>query len=142
MSTPVKSSPFRWTLHGDGKNISAGTVVGPRRAADLAADHRHRCPARGGHVRRHLPGPALTGFPPATTLLFSGVGTLLFLIITAGPGAQLPGLQLRVHRPDHARRRHQHGMGGALGGVIVAGAALFLVGADRAEVRHAAGSTC
>ena len=26
--------------------------------------------------------PVLTGFPPATTLLFSGIGTLLFLIIT------------------------------------------------------------
>ncbi len=24
--------------------------------------------------------PVLTGFPPATTLLFSGVGTMLFLI--------------------------------------------------------------
>src|SRR5690606_40850332 len=27
--------------------------------------------------------PIITGFPPATTLLFSGIGTLLFLIITA-----------------------------------------------------------
>ena len=26
--------------------------------------------------------PVLTGFPPATTLLFSGIGTVLFLIIT------------------------------------------------------------
>ena len=26
--------------------------------------------------------PVLTGFPPATTLLFSGVGTILFLLIT------------------------------------------------------------
>lgn len=31
--------------------------------------------------------PVLTGFPPATTLLFSGVGTLLFLVIT---GNRLP----------------------------------------------------
>ena len=31
--------------------------------------------------------PVLTGFPPATTLLFSGVGTLLFLLIT---GNRLP----------------------------------------------------
>lgn len=29
----------------------------------------------------------LTGFPPATTLLFSGVGTLLFLVVT---GNRLP----------------------------------------------------
>ena len=31
--------------------------------------------------------PVLTGFPPATTLLFSGVGTILFLLIT---GNRLP----------------------------------------------------
>ena len=31
--------------------------------------------------------PVLTGFPPATTLLFSGVGTVLFLVIT---GNRLP----------------------------------------------------
>ncbi len=26
--------------------------------------------------------PVLTGFPPSTTLLFSGIGTILFLLIT------------------------------------------------------------
>ena len=31
--------------------------------------------------------PVLTGFPPATTLLFSGIGTVLFLLIT---GNRLP----------------------------------------------------
>jgi xanthine/uracil permease len=31
--------------------------------------------------------PVLTGFPPATTLLFSGIGTVLFLVIT---GNRLP----------------------------------------------------
>ncbi len=27
--------------------------------------------------------PRITGFPPSTTLLFSGIGTLLFLVLTA-----------------------------------------------------------
>lgn len=31
--------------------------------------------------------PVLTGFPPSTTLLFSGIGTLLFLAVT---GNRLP----------------------------------------------------
>ena len=31
--------------------------------------------------------PVLTGFPPSTTLLFSGVGTVLFLVVT---GNRLP----------------------------------------------------
>ena len=46
--------------------------------------------------------PLLTGFPPTTTLFFSGVGTILFLLITAQPAAELPRLVLRLHRPDHA----------------------------------------
>src|SRR5258707_454867 len=37
--------------------------------------------------------PVLTGFPPATTLLFSGVGTVLFLLIT---GNRLPGYVLAL----------------------------------------------
>ena len=84
MSTPVKSSPFRWTLHGDGKTISAGTVVAPQ--------ERLTWPRTIGIGAQHVVAmfgatflvPLLTGFPPSTTLLFSGVGTLLFLIITGG----------------------------------------------------------
>ena len=49
----------------------------------------------------------LTGFPPATTLLFSGVGTLLFLVDHRQPAAELPRLELRVHRTGHrGGRRH------------------------------------
>ena len=39
--------------------------------------------------------PVLTGFPPTTTLLFSGVGTVLFLIIGA-----CTLLYLKVSRVD------------------------------------------
>lgn len=39
--------------------------------------------------------PVLTGFPPATTLLFSGVGTVLFLLIT---GNRLPSYLGRASR--------------------------------------------
>ena len=50
--------------------------------------------------------PVLTGFPPATTLLFSGIGTLLFLLITGNRAAELSGLQLgdrAGHRPRWSR---------------------------------------
>jgi uracil-xanthine permease len=127
MSTPVKSSPFRWTLHGDGKNISAGTVVGPQ--------ERLTWPRTIGIGAQHVVAmfgatflvPLLTGFPPATTLLFSGVGTLLFLIITAGRIPSYLGSSFAFIAPIGAAM-NQHGMGGALGGLIMAGAVLFLIG--------------
>ncbi|UNK45935.1 uracil-xanthine permease family protein [Arthrobacter sulfonylureivorans] len=127
MSTPVKSSPFRWTLHGDGKNISAGTVVGPQ--------ERLTWPRTIGIGAQHVVAmfgatflvPLLTGFPPSTTLLFSGVGTLLFLIITAGRVPSYLGSSFAFIAPISAAM-NQHGMGGALGGLIMAGAVLFLIG--------------
>ncbi|MET1154543.1 solute carrier family 23 protein [Arthrobacter sp.] len=127
MSTPVKSSPFRWRLHGDGKNISAGTVVGPQ--------ERLTWPRTIGVGAQHVVAmfgatflvPLLTGFPPATTLLFSGVGTLLFLIITAGRVPSYLGSSFAFIAPIGAAM-NQHGMGGALGGLIMAGAVLFLIG--------------
>ncbi len=33
--------------------------------------------------------PLLIGFPPNTTIFFSGVGTLIFLIVTIGRGQRL-----------------------------------------------------
>ena len=128
MSTPAKSSPFRWAVHGDGKNISPGTVVGPQ--------ERLTWPRTMGVGAQHVVAmfgatflvPLLTGFPPSTTLLFSGVGTILFLIITAGRVPSYLGSSFAFIAPIGAAM-NQHGMGGALGGLIMAGALLFLVGA-------------
>ena len=71
-----------WTLHGDGKTVGVGDVVGP--------GERLNWPLTIGIGAQHVVAmfgatflvPLLTGFPPSTTLFFSGVGTLLFLIIT------------------------------------------------------------
>ena len=128
MSTPAKSSPFRWAVHGDGKNISPGTVVGPQ--------ERLTWPRTMGVGAQHVVAmfgatflvPLLTGFPPSTTLLFSGVGTILFLVITAGRVPSYLGSSFAFIAPIGAAM-NQHGMGGALGGLIMAGALLFLVGA-------------
>ncbi len=64
--------------------------------------------------------PLLTGFPPSTTLLFSGIGTLLFLTITRNKVPSYLGSSFAFIAPDHggdsigldgcgARRRHDHG---------------------------------
>lgn len=73
-----------WTLHGDGRSIDPGQVVAP--------DERLSWPLTIGIGAQHVVAmfgatflvPLITGFPPATTLLFSGLGTMLFLLLTAG----------------------------------------------------------
>ena len=71
-----------WELHGDGRTVTPGAVVRP--------EERLSWGRTAGIGMQHLVAmfgatflvPVLTGFPPATTILFSGIGTLLFLVIT------------------------------------------------------------
>jgi uracil-xanthine permease len=118
---------FGWTLHGDGKTIRPGTVVAP--------DERLNWFQTTGIGVQHVMAmfgatvlvPTITGFPVTTTLLFSGIGTLLFLVITAGRVPSYLGSSFAFIAPVGAAMG-SHGMGGALGGIVVAGVALFLVG--------------
>ncbi|UWX97199.1 NCS2 family nucleobase:cation symporter [Arthrobacter zhaoxinii] len=116
-----------WTLHGDGRTIRPGSYVAP--------EERLSWPRTIGIGSQHVVAmfgatflvPLLTGFPPATTLLFSGIGTILFLIITAGRVPSYLGSSFAFIAPIGAAT-NQHGPGGALGGIIMAGFVLFLVG--------------
>lgn len=71
--------------------------------------------------------PVITGFPPSTTLFFSGIGTLLFLIITAGRVPSYLGSSFAFLAPVGAATA-QYGMSGALGGIFLAGLVLTAVG--------------
>jgi xanthine/uracil permease len=71
--------------------------------------------------------PVLTGFPPATTLLFSGVGTILFLLITGNRLPSYLGSSFSVIAPVTAAVASD-GHRSALGGLIAVGASLVLVG--------------
>ena len=71
--------------------------------------------------------PVLTGFPPATTLLFSGIGTLLFLIITGNRLPSYLGSSFSVIAPVVAATA-SHGAGSALGGLVAVGAVLIVIG--------------
>ena len=71
--------------------------------------------------------PVLTGFPPATTLLFSGVGTLLFLIITGNRLPSYLGSSFSVIAPVVAAGA-SHGAGSALGGLVAVGGILVVIG--------------
>ncbi|GAA4388271.1 uracil-xanthine permease family protein [Tsukamurella soli] len=71
--------------------------------------------------------PVLTGFPPATTLLFSGIGTLLFLLVTGNRLPSYLGSSFAVIAPITAATA-AHGAGSALGGIVVVGVLLTLIG--------------
>jgi uracil-xanthine permease len=71
--------------------------------------------------------PVLTGFPPATTLLFSGIGTFLFLLITGNRLPSYLGSSFAVMAPVTAATA-SHGTGSALGGLIAVGGLLVAVG--------------
>jgi len=71
--------------------------------------------------------PLITGFPPATTLFFSAVGTLLFLVITAGRVPSYLGSSFALIAPITAATA-SHDQATALGGVVAVGALLALVG--------------
>ncbi|WP_418769108.1 uracil-xanthine permease family protein [Mycobacterium neumannii] len=71
--------------------------------------------------------PVLTGFPPATTLLFSGVGTVLFLLITGNRLPSYLGSSFSVIAPVTAAVA-SHGTGSALGGLVAVGLALVAIG--------------
>jgi uracil-xanthine permease len=118
---------LKWSLHGDGKHVAPGQVVAPQerlawgRTISIGAQH---VVAMFGAT---FLVPLLTGFPPATTLFFSGVGTLLFLLLTAGRVPSYLGSSFAFIAPIGAAM-NQYGPGGALGGVVMSGLTLFVIG--------------
>jgi NCS2 family nucleobase:cation symporter-2 len=116
-----------WKLHGDGKDVSSDAIILPEERLSW-----WRTIGFGGqHVVAMFGAtflvPIITGFPPATTLLFSGIGTLLFLIITANKLPSYVGSSFAFIAPILAATA-SGGQGVALGGIIVTGAVLAIVG--------------
>ena len=117
----------QWTVHGDGKTVTPGEVVTP--------DERLSWPRTIGLGMQHVVAmfgatflvPLITGMPPATTLFFSGIGTLLFLVLTRGRVPSYLGSSFAFIAPIMASQQ-QFGISGALGGVVVAGVTLAVLG--------------
>jgi uracil-xanthine permease len=115
-----------WKLHGDGA-VRPGAVVAP--------DERLAMPAMLGLGAQHVLAmfgstalvPVLTGFPVSTTLLFSGIGTLLFCLITRNRVPSYTGSSFAFIAPVIAAKA-EGGIPAALGGILCAGIALFAVG--------------
>lgn len=70
--------------------------------------------------------PTLTGFPVNTTLLFSGLGTMLFLLITRNRLPSYLGSSFAFIAPMVASQ--QYGPGAQIGGVLATGVVLMAVG--------------
>jgi uracil-xanthine permease len=121
-------SLLSWKLHGDGKKISAGEVV--------STDERLSWPRTIGVGLQHIAAmfgatflvPIITGFPPTTTLFFSGIGTLLFLTVTKNRVPSYLGSSFAFLAPIAGAMGANKNFGAALGGVVVTGVILALVG--------------
>lgn len=117
----------QWTLHGNGRTVEPGAVVKPDErlnwGATIAIGMQHVVAMFGATFLV----PILTGFPVSTTLFFSGVGTLLFLIITRNKLPSYLGSSFAFIAPVTAATASQ-GMGSALAGIVAVGILLALVG--------------
>ncbi|WP_062379283.1 uracil-xanthine permease family protein [Demequina pelophila] len=128
-------SLMTWTQHGDGRAVRDGAAVAPR--------ERLSWPRTIGIGAQHVLAmfgatflvPVLTGFPPSTTLFFSAVGTVLFLLLTGNRLPSYLGSSFAFIAPITAATA-AGGMEVAMGGIVMAGVLLALVGA----VVHVAGT--
>lgn len=126
-----------WSLHGNGKTVTPGEVVAP--------GERLSWPRTIGIGVQHIAAmfgatflvPILTGFPTTTTLLFSGIGTLVFVFVTRNRIPSYLGSSFAFLGPVGAATGIGIGSGAAatadqmapaLGGLIATGVLLFLVG--------------
>ncbi|WP_411741183.1 uracil-xanthine permease family protein [Rhodococcus ruber] len=122
----TRTAGLGWTLHGDGRRVADGEVVAP--------DERLSWPRTVGIGMQHVVAmfgatllvPTITGFPVTTTLLFSGVGTALFLLITRGRVPSYLGSSFAFIAPLTASAAE--GPAAQLGGIVAVGLALVLVG--------------
>ncbi|MCL2826698.1 MAG: hypothetical protein FWD72_04765, partial [Eggerthellaceae bacterium] len=125
---------FSWKLHGDGKTIQEGEVIAP--------DERLSWLRTTGIGLQHIVAmfgatflvPLLTGFPPATTLFFSAISTMLFLLITRNKVPSYLGSSFAFIAPIIAAKAG--GLGVATFGIMCTGILLALVGLLVMKVGH------
>jgi putative pyrimidine permease RutG len=113
-----------WTLNDLGRGDAGRETAG--RAQTIIAGLQHVVAMFGATVL----APILMGFDPNVAILFSGIATLLFFVVTGGRAAELSRLVLRLHRRGAGRHRLQGRRAEprtsrvALGGIIFCGASM------------------
>jgi uracil-xanthine permease len=120
---------FSWKLHGDGAKVKPGAVIAP--------DERLNWLYTTGIGLQHVVAmfgatflvPIITGFPPSTTLFFSAISTMLFLLITQNKLPSYLGSSFAFLAPIGAAMGMEHGgMGVAIFGILCTGTLLAIIG--------------
>jgi uracil-xanthine permease len=125
-----------WKVHGDGRTVQPGAVVRPNERLGMP----YMLGLGGQHILAMFGAtalvPVLTGFPVTTTIFWSGVGTIVFNLLTRNRVPSYTGSSFAFIAPVLAAKAHG-GVEAALGGIMIAGVVLFLVGllVDRAGYR-------
>jgi uracil-xanthine permease len=117
--------PF-WALRGDARRLADGATVAPRERLGWPLTATHGLQHVLAMASATLLVPALTGLPPAASLLFSGLGTALFLVLTRNRLPAYLGSSVAFIAPLQAARGA--GLAAQLGGVLVVGLVLVAVG--------------
>ena len=116
-----------WKIHGNGRTVAPDAVVRPEERlnwpATIAIGVQHVIAMFGATFLV----PILTGFPVPTTLLFSGVGTILFLLVTRNKLPSYLGSSFAFIAPVTAATATA-GMGSALAGIVAVGLLLAIIG--------------
>lgn len=124
---------FSWTEKSDAA-LQAGGVIGP--------DERLPWPQTAMLGVQHLIAmfgatvlaPILMGFDPNVAVLMSGVGTLIFFLMTGGKvpsylGSSFAFIGVVIAATGYAGQGPNTNIGVALGGIIACGALYFVIGA-------------
>lgn len=117
-----------WKLHGDGKHVAPEATVFPEerlgwtRTIGFGAQH---VVAMFGAT---FLVPLITGFSPTATLFFSGLGTLLFLLITGNRLPSYLGSSFAFIAPIGVATAAHGDLGAASFGLFATGLLLFIVG--------------
>lgn len=117
-----------WKLHGDGKIVSTDEIVLP--------EERLSWPRTIGFGAQHVVAmfgatflvPLITGFSPTATLFFSGLGTMLFLLITKNRVPSYLGSSFAFIAPISVAVGTGGDLGRASFGILVVGILFALIG--------------
>ena len=117
-----------WKLHGDGKTVSPDAIVLP--------DERLSWGRTFGFGAQHVVAmfgatflvPLITGFSPTATLFFSGLGTLLFLVLTGNRLPSYLGSSFAFIAPILAATAGGDDLGRASFGILAIGVLMAIVG--------------
>ncbi|MBT1018039.1 nitrate reductase [Canibacter sp. lx-72] len=117
-----------WKLHGNGKDIAPDAIVLPEErlgwVRTLGFGAQHVVAMFGATFLV----PIITGFSPTATLFFSGLGTILFLLITGNRLPSYLGSSFAFIAPIAVATGVQGDLGAASFGILMTGLLLFVAG--------------